>query len=186
MGQRPWKRQLGGLEPEPCTFMRELAKQAGHDLDFRVISKERMIRASIAANEGGNPGMMRRLFKDAINLSDVRRSRGLSPISMRPGSLGMIDTARDGERSHADALRDRLASAEAASTRAQAEAQAAAQRAEELRQAEVPGRRGAVWRAHGGLGRAGSRLWSQCAGCVARAKPVASGRSTRRRAGNNG
>jgi cell filamentation protein len=48
------------------TFMRELAKNAGHDLDFSVISKERMIQASIAANEGRRPGMMRRLFKDAV------------------------------------------------------------------------------------------------------------------------
>jgi cell filamentation protein len=48
------------------TFMRELAKQAGHDLDFSVISGERMIQASIAANEDGDPGVMRRLFKDAV------------------------------------------------------------------------------------------------------------------------
>jgi cell filamentation protein len=48
------------------TFMRELAKSAGHDLDFSVISKARMVRASIAANEEGRPGMMRRLFKDAL------------------------------------------------------------------------------------------------------------------------
>jgi len=48
------------------TFMRELAKQAGHDLDFSVISGERMIQASIAANDDGNPGVMRRLFKDAV------------------------------------------------------------------------------------------------------------------------
>jgi cell filamentation protein len=48
------------------TFMRELAKHAAHNLDFTVISKERMIQASIAANEGRKPGMMRRLFKDAV------------------------------------------------------------------------------------------------------------------------
>jgi cell filamentation protein len=47
-------------------FMRELGKQAGHDLDFSVISKERMIQASITANEARKPGMMRRLFKDAV------------------------------------------------------------------------------------------------------------------------
>jgi cell filamentation protein len=47
-------------------FMRELAKKAGHELDFSVISRERMIQASIAANEGRRPGMMRRLFKDAV------------------------------------------------------------------------------------------------------------------------
>jgi cell filamentation protein len=48
------------------TFIRELAKRAGHELDFSVISGERMIQASIAANEGRRPGMMRRLFKDAV------------------------------------------------------------------------------------------------------------------------
>jgi cell filamentation protein len=47
-------------------FMRELTKSAGHDLDFSVISRERMIQASVAANEGRRPGMMRRLFKDAV------------------------------------------------------------------------------------------------------------------------
>lgn len=46
--------------------MRELAKQAGHELEFSVISRERMIQASIAANEERRPGMMRRLFKDAV------------------------------------------------------------------------------------------------------------------------
>jgi cell filamentation protein len=46
--------------------MRELAKQAGHDLDFSVISGERMIQASIAANDDGNPDVMRRLFKDSV------------------------------------------------------------------------------------------------------------------------
>jgi hypothetical protein len=38
--------------------MRELAKNAGHDLDFAVISKQRMIRASIAANDRRSPGML--------------------------------------------------------------------------------------------------------------------------------
>ena len=46
--------------------MRELAKAAGHDLDFLVISKERMIQASIAANDRDDPDMMRRLFKAAV------------------------------------------------------------------------------------------------------------------------
>ncbi len=49
------------------TFVDELAKQAGHSLDFSVIPRERMTQASIAANERGDPGMMRRLFADASN-----------------------------------------------------------------------------------------------------------------------
>ena len=48
------------------TFMRELAKQAGHDLDFSVISGQRMIEASVAANDDGDLDVMRRLFKDAV------------------------------------------------------------------------------------------------------------------------
>jgi cell filamentation protein len=48
------------------TFMRELAKQAGHDLDFSVISGERMILASIGASDDGDLDEMRRLFKDAV------------------------------------------------------------------------------------------------------------------------
>lgn len=48
-------------------FMRELAKEAGHDLDFSVISKERMIQASIAANERNDNTVMHRLFRDALD-----------------------------------------------------------------------------------------------------------------------
>jgi cell filamentation protein len=44
------------------TFVRELAQQAGHKLDFSVVSRERMIQASIAGNEAGDTAMMRRLF----------------------------------------------------------------------------------------------------------------------------
>jgi len=46
------------------TFMRELAKQAGHELDFSVVTRERMIQASIAANELADPAKMRRLFDE--------------------------------------------------------------------------------------------------------------------------
>jgi len=57
------------------TFVRELAKQAGHSLDFTVVSKERMIEASIAANEHGDPTMMRRLFNEISDLSRVAALR---------------------------------------------------------------------------------------------------------------
>jgi cell filamentation protein len=46
-------------------FMEELAKQAGHSLDFTVVSQERMIQASIAANEHSDPAIMRRIFDEA-------------------------------------------------------------------------------------------------------------------------
>ncbi|MFN7921954.1 MAG: Fic family protein [Bryobacteraceae bacterium] len=45
-------------------FMETLAQQAGHVLDFRVVSRERMIQASIAGNENNDPEMMRRLFRE--------------------------------------------------------------------------------------------------------------------------
>jgi cell filamentation protein len=49
------------------TFMRKLAKAAGHNLDFTVISGERMTRASIAAHEQDDPSMMRRMFDEISN-----------------------------------------------------------------------------------------------------------------------
>jgi len=48
-------------------FMEELARQAGHMLDFTVVSHERMIEASVAANERGDPSLMRRLFDEISN-----------------------------------------------------------------------------------------------------------------------
>jgi len=54
--------------------LRELAQDAGHCLDFSVVSKERMIAASIAANEHGDPTMMRRLFNE---ISDPSRAAAL-------------------------------------------------------------------------------------------------------------
>lgn len=57
------------------TFVRELAKEAGHSLDFAVVSKERMIGASIAANEDGDPTMMHRLFNEISDPSRVAALR---------------------------------------------------------------------------------------------------------------
>jgi cell filamentation protein len=57
-------------------FISELAHEAGHSLDFTVVSKERMIRASIAANEYDNPSMMRRMFDE---ISDPSRIAALRP-----------------------------------------------------------------------------------------------------------
>jgi hypothetical protein len=45
-------------------FMRSLAQEAGYSLDFSVVSRERMIKASIAGNEKSHPGMMSRLLND--------------------------------------------------------------------------------------------------------------------------
>jgi cell filamentation protein len=48
-------------------FMEELAKQAGHTLDFNVVSRQRMVQACIAAIEQGDPAMMRRMFDEISN-----------------------------------------------------------------------------------------------------------------------
>jgi cell filamentation protein len=48
-------------------FMEELARKAGHTLEFSVVSQERMIEASIAANERDDPSLMRRLFDEISN-----------------------------------------------------------------------------------------------------------------------
>jgi cell filamentation protein len=45
-------------------FIRALAAEAGHDLDFSVVSRERMTQASIAGNEQGDCAMMRRMFDE--------------------------------------------------------------------------------------------------------------------------
>jgi len=42
-------------------FLKELAEGAGHMLDFSVVTKERMIQASIAAHEQGDNGMPHRV-----------------------------------------------------------------------------------------------------------------------------
>ncbi len=55
-------------------FMETLAQEAGHQLDFSVVSRERMIQASIAGNEHCDPMMMRRLFTE---ISDPERVAAL-------------------------------------------------------------------------------------------------------------
>jgi cell filamentation protein len=54
-------------EGNGCTqrvFLRKLAMQAGHELEFSVVSRERMVQASIAANEQSDSTMMRRMFDE--------------------------------------------------------------------------------------------------------------------------
>jgi len=57
-------------------FLHALARQAGYDLHFEVVSRERMVQASIEAN-AGNPGMMTRMFEeitDADRIQPLRRA----------------------------------------------------------------------------------------------------------------
>lgn len=57
-------------------FIEALVRQAGHELYFDVVSRERMVQASIEAN-GGKLGMMIRLFEeitDADRVQPLRRA----------------------------------------------------------------------------------------------------------------
>ena len=55
-------------------FVDALANQAGHQLHFDVVSRERMVRASIEANRG-NFGMMTRLFEEIIDTERIQPLR---------------------------------------------------------------------------------------------------------------
>lgn len=57
-------------------FLQELAEEAGHKLDFRVVSRERMIQASIAAHEERDIGPMRRMLDE---ISNPHRVAALTP-----------------------------------------------------------------------------------------------------------
>ena len=57
-------------------FMRVLAERAGHEIDFSVVSRARMIQASMAANDHGANSLMRRLF---IEISNPARVAALLP-----------------------------------------------------------------------------------------------------------
>ncbi len=52
-------------------FTESLAEQAGYELEFKVITKERMIRASIQGIEG-NLAMMERIFSEIIDPERVK------------------------------------------------------------------------------------------------------------------
>jgi len=55
-------------------FLDVLARQAGHTLHFDVVSRERMIQASIQANSG-NLGMMMRMFEEITNVDRIQPLR---------------------------------------------------------------------------------------------------------------
>jgi cell filamentation protein len=59
-------------------FVDAIARQAGHEVHFDVVSRERMVRASIEANNG-NLAMMTRMFEeitDAGRVEPLRRAIG--------------------------------------------------------------------------------------------------------------
>jgi cell filamentation protein len=56
-------------------FFEQLARAAGYELNFDVISRERMIRASVDA-EQGDQGTLRRLFTDLLDPERYAALRG--------------------------------------------------------------------------------------------------------------
>jgi cell filamentation protein len=72
-------------------FMRQLATEAGHSLDFSVISKERMIQASSAAYDQDDLSMMHRMFEE---ISDPRR------VALLREGIEKLQGAADREAEH--------------------------------------------------------------------------------------
>lgn len=55
-------------------FVDALAREAGHEAHFDVVSRERMVQASIEANSG-NLGMMTRMFEEVTDADRIQRLR---------------------------------------------------------------------------------------------------------------
>ncbi len=66
-------------------FIRALAKEAGHALDFAVVTRERMVRASIAGYDDNDPTMMQRMFRE---ISDPVR---VATLEKAINALGRLD-----------------------------------------------------------------------------------------------
>ena len=82
-------------------FIRELAKQAGHELDFSVVSRERMIRASIAGNQQDDRTMMRRMFdeiSDKVRVAALDKAIDALNANRFPWNDTYIATAEPGHR----------------------------------------------------------------------------------------
>jgi cell filamentation protein len=82
-------------------FLQELAQDAGHGLDFSVVSKERMIAASIAANDHGDPNMMRRLFNeisDPLRVAALRQAIEFFERRRFPWNDRYVATTEPGHR----------------------------------------------------------------------------------------
>jgi cell filamentation protein len=83
------------------TFIRALATQAGHELDFSVVSRERMVPASIAGNELDDSAMMRRMFDEISDSARVAAlDKAIASLSQRdfPWNDRYIATAEPGHQ----------------------------------------------------------------------------------------
>jgi cell filamentation protein len=82
-------------------FMRELAREAGHELDFSVVTRERMIQASIAANEHSDRTMMRRMFgeiSDPVRVAALEKAIDALNRNGFPWNDRYVATAEPGHK----------------------------------------------------------------------------------------
>ena len=83
------------------TATEALAREAGRQLDFSVVSRERTIQASIAGNENGDPAMMRRLFAeiaDPVRAAALMKAIGALEQHGFPWNDRYIATAEPGHK----------------------------------------------------------------------------------------
>jgi cell filamentation protein len=82
-------------------FMRELAREAGHELDFSIVTRERMIQASIAANEHSDRIMMRRMFgeiSDPVRVAALEKAIDALNRNGFPWNDRYVATAEPGHK----------------------------------------------------------------------------------------
>jgi cell filamentation protein len=82
-------------------FIRALAKEAGHALDFSVVTRERMVRASVAGTDDNDPTMMRRLFQeisDPVRVAALDKAIKALDRFQFPWNEATLATAEPGHR----------------------------------------------------------------------------------------
>lgn len=83
------------------TFIEELGRETDHDVDFRGITRERMIAASIEVTEDPSSDAMRHVVRDAVDperRDALIKARGmLDKAGLDPDEQYVV-SARDGER----------------------------------------------------------------------------------------
>jgi cell filamentation protein len=97
-GAHPFREDNGRAQR---AFIRELARAAGHELDFSVVTRERMIQASIAGNEQGDSMTMRRRFNeisDQIRVAALGKAIDALNANGFPWNDAYIATAEPGHK----------------------------------------------------------------------------------------
>jgi cell filamentation protein len=82
-------------------FIEELGRETGHDVDFRGITRERMISASIEVTADPSSDAMRHVVRDAVDpdrRDALRKVRGMLVKAGLDPDERYVVSARDGER----------------------------------------------------------------------------------------